>query len=183
MNCWILQSNPNKYRWFDAMREQWNKPDTWSSAYIFRYVDEIKPQDISYIWLSNEYEPKTETIYNPQAKKFEKVLDERKLTSKVKRHRGIYAMAEVTGVPDPNRGRFNWEYKYWIDKQERDRLSQYPRLEIKYTNAELINNPILKDELEAAGLGNLLIFRMPRRGIFKLAEEECESIMKLVKKR
>ena len=156
MNCWILQSNPNKYRWFDAMREQWNKPDTWSSAYILRYVDEIKPQDIAYIWLSNQ---------------------------KGKSNRGIYAMAKITGLPDEKRKRFDWECQYWIDEQERDRLSQYPRLEIKYTNTKLINNPILKDELEAAGLGNLLIFRMPRRGIFKLAEEECQSIMKLVKKR
>jgi hypothetical protein len=156
MNCWILQCNINHYRWIDQMKEHKNDSDTWSSAYIFRYVDEIKPQDIAFIWL---------TKY------------------KGKETRGIYAIAEVTGVPDPNRGRFNWEYKYWIDKQEGDRLSQYPRLEIKYTNTKLINNPILKDELEAAGLGNLLILRMPQRGIFKLAEEECQSIMKLVKKR
>ena len=176
MNCWILQCNPNKWCWFDAVRDYGNKPDTWG---ISQYVNEVKLSDTAFVWLSNEYEPKTQMIYNPQIKRFEKLLDKHERTSKVIRPRGIYAMAKITGVPDEQRKRFDWEYQYRVDKEEMERLSSLPRLELKYTKF-LIDTPLVVDDLKAANLNGLLILRMPHEGIYNLTPQECEIIKSLI---
>ena len=151
MNYWILQSNPNTYRMIDYMRVHQNEPDTWS---ISRYVNEIEIKNIAFIWLSNE---------------------------KGKNNRGIYAMAEITGLPILHR-HFEWEDPYWIDKEEQQRLFSLPRLELRYTKL-IIDSPLLVDELKAANLDDLLILRMPQRAIYRLTEEEGEKIKRLIETR
>ena len=155
MSCWILQCNPNKWCWFDAIRDYGNRPDTWgiNPKINKKRLGKIKRGDIVFIWLSNQ---------------------------KGKGNRGIYAVAKITGLPDEKRKRFAWEGQYWIDKEEMERLSNFPRLEIRYTDTKLIYKPILKDDLEVVGLGDLLILRMPQGGIYELTEEECETIKKIV---
>ena len=152
MNYWILQCNPKKWRWFDAVRDYGDRPDTWG---ISLYFNEVKPGDIAFIWLSNH---------------------------KGKKNRGIYAMAKITGFPDEKRKRFDWECQYWIDKEEMERLSSLPRLELQYIKF-MIDRPLLVDDLEAIGLGHLLILRMRQRGIYKLTEEEGEKIKRMIEPR
>ncbi len=87
-------------------------------------------------------------------------------------------MAKITGLPDEKRKRFDWEYQYWVDKEEMKRLSSLPRLEIRYI--KFIDRPLLVDDLKAASLGHLLVLRMPQRGIYKLTEEEGEKIRRMI---
>ena len=151
MNCWILQSNPNTYRQIDYMKTHWGEPDTWS---ISRYVNEVKLGDVAFIWLSNE---------------------------KGKNNRGIYAMAEITGLPVLGR-HFDWEDPYWIDKEEQQRLFTLPRLELRYTKL-IIDSPLLVDDLKAANLDDLLILRMPQRSIYRLTEKQGETIGRMIERR
>ena len=156
MNCWILQSNINHFRWLDYIKEHKNDPDTWGiNPRQKRFINEIESGDIAFIWLTKYRGKET---------------------------RGIYAMAEITGLPEKDRKPFPYEKPYWINKEERDRIYQYPRLEIRYTNTKFVDKFISKDELEAAGLGNLLILKWPRATIYKVTEE-YEAIKKLVEKR
>ncbi|MCJ7743191.1 MAG: EVE domain-containing protein [Dehalococcoidales bacterium] len=142
MRYWILQSNPRKYRIFDYLRENPSLSDTWQ---VSLFKDEIKPGDHAFIWVSNEAG---------------------------KRNRGIYAKAEVVAPPDEDRQPYERELPYWIDEDERGRLSKLPRLELRYIKV-LLDNPLLEDDLRKAhGLGNLLVLRMARRGVYKLSEDE-----------
>jgi len=87
-------------------------------------------------------------------------------------------MAEITGLPDERRGKFDWEDKYWTDQRAKERRRHLINLELRYTKS-LNDKYISKDELEAAGLGNLLILKMPRATIYKVTKE-CETIRKMV---
>jgi predicted RNA-binding protein with PUA-like domain len=151
MSYWILQCNINHFRWLDSIKEHQNDPITWSIRW---YINEVELGDTVFIWLSKH---------------------------KGKETRGIYAMAEITGLPDKEREPFLWEDQYWINQEARERLSGV-NLELRYTKS-IIDKPILKDELEAAGLGNLLILRMPQGGIYKLTEEEGEKIKRMLELR
>ena len=149
MNCWILQGNSNDYSWKDQMKEH-NDLDTWGINPIrFRkYIEEIERGDTAFIWL---------TKY------------------KGKETRGIYAVAEITHVPDKKIRRFAWEHQYWINPESERVVKRFWRLELRYRKL-FINNYIRKDKLVAAGL-DLLILKMPQAGIYKLTQEECETIM------
>ena len=133
------------------MKEHNNKSDIWTIN-LFRH--EIERGDTVFIWL---------TKY------------------KGKETRGIYAMAKITGLPDENPDRrakkFDWQHQYWTSKEARKRVEGKDSLELEYTRT-IIKKPILKDELEAAGLENLLILKMPRATIYKVTEE-CETIRKM----
>ncbi|MBA7654040.1 hypothetical protein ES703_61914 [subsurface metagenome] len=148
MSYWILQSNPNTYRQIDYMRAHWNEPDTWA---ISRYVDEVKVEDIAFIWLSNK---------------------------RGKSNRGIYAIAKITGLPTLGRN-FERGDPFWIDKEEQKRLSVLPRLELQYLKP-LFDSPLLVNDLKAATLGSLLILRMPQRAIYKLTDEEGGKIKRTI---
>ena len=162
MNCWILQGNPNNYCWLESIKEHGNEPDTWGiNPRNKERLDKIKLCDIAFIWLSNEYER----------------------SSKVTRSRGIYAMAQITGEPDEKRKPFPYEKPYWINKEERDRIYQYPRLEIRYTNTKFVDKFISKDELEAAGLGDLHVIRQPQGTLFEVTAEQCNSIVRIIESR
>ncbi len=91
-------------------------------------------------------------------------------------------MAKITGFPDEKRKRFDWECQYWIDKEEMERLSSLPRLELQYIKF-MIDRPLLVDDLEAIGLGHLLILRMHQRGIYRLTGEEGEKIKRTIESR
>lgn len=121
---------------------------------ISRYTNEIEIEDRAFIWLSNE---------------------------KGKKNRGIYAMGEITALPIIGR-RFEWEDPYWIDKKEKQRLFNLPRLELQYTKL-IIDNPILVQELKATNLNNLEILRMPQRSIYKLPKEVGEKIKRIIELR
>ena len=157
MNYWMLQCNPNKWQWFEAVRNY--EKDTWG---VSLYANKIDLGDIAFIWLANLYE-----------------------RNKVIKSRGIYATGEVTGLPDENRKRFDWEYKYWINRKEMERLSQLPRLELKYINTFVSapSLPLLVDGLKEANLGHLLVLRMPQRGIYKLTHQDGVAIKYLVENR
>jgi len=133
MNCWILQCNINHYRWLDQMKEHKNDYDKWG---INQYISEIEPCDIAFIWLTK---------------------------CKRKETRGIYAMAKITGLPGENadeiRMKYTWEDKYWTNIEEKERRKSLINLELRYTEL-IIDKYISKDELEAAGLENLLILKM-----------------------
>lgn len=148
MNCWILQCNINHYCWFDSMKEHKNDPDTWG---INKFIGEIEKGDTVFIWLTKYIGKET---------------------------RGIYAMAEITGLPNKHRKNFDWEQKYWRDQKAKARRKRLINLELQYTKF-IIDNYISKHKLEAAGLENLLILRMPRATIYKVTRE-CEAIKKLV---
>ena len=121
---------------------------------ISLYVNEIEREDIAFIWLSNE---------------------------KGENNRGIYAMAKITGLPVLHR-HFDWEDPYWIDKEEQRRLFAMPRLELRYIKS-IIDKPLLRDDLKAANLGDLLILQMPRRAIYKLTEGYGRKIKRMVELR
>lgn len=148
MSYWILQSNPNTYHQIDYMRSHWDEPDTWS---ISRNVNEIEIGDSAFIWLSNE---------------------------KGKNNRGIYAMAEITGLPILGR-HFEREIPYWINKEEQHRLFDLPRLELRYIKS-IIDRPLLVDVLRARKLGDLPILCMPQRAIYKLTEEQGAAIRRII---
>ena len=154
MNYWILQSNPNTYC-MDYIRRQKDESDIWA---ISRYVDEIEKGDIAFIWLSNEYR-----------------------NGKLVKPRGIYAVARITELPDLQR-QFESNDPYWIDKEEQKRLSALPKLELRYDES-MLSRPLLVDDLKAANLGNLLILRMARWSIYKLAAQEGEAIKRLIDNR
>jgi predicted RNA-binding protein with PUA-like domain len=150
MNYWILQSNPRKYRIFDYLRENPTLPDTWQ---VSLFKDEIKPGDHAFIWVSNEVG---------------------------KLNRGIYAKAEVVAPPHEDKRPYERELPYWIDEDERRRLGKLPRLEIRYIKV-LVDNPLPADELRRThGLENLLVLRMPQRGVYKLTEDEGRIIESLI---
>ena len=55
-----------------------------------------------------------------------------------------------------------------------------PRLEIRYIKV-LLDNPLLADDLRKThGLENLLVLRMPQRGVYKLTEDEGRIIESLI---
>ena len=99
---------------------------------------------------------------------------------KTEETRGIYAVAKITGLPDKKRRNFAWEKLYWID-QEAEKL--FPcNLELRYTKL-IIDKPILKDELEKAGLARVFTAESGQRNIYKLTPEDCTIIKKLVELR
>ena len=150
MQHWILQCNPCKYRILDYWKKYATLLDGWGVS-LFR--DEIKLGDHVFIWLSNESR---------------------------KRNRGIYAKAEVAAPADEKRPVFITETDYWTDENEESRLSKLPRLEIRYIKV-LYDNPLLADHLRKThGLENLLVLRMPQRGVYKLSEKEGRIIESLI---
>ena len=153
MNYWMLQCNPNHYRWFDYMKQYVNYPDTWG---IRLFPNEIESGDTVFIWLSKY---------------------------KGKETRGIYAMAEVTRRPSEEVEGFPYESQYWIDKEAKEHQRRLIKLELRYSSKSIIDKYIPKDELEEAGLGNLLILRWAQGGIFKLTEQEGEKIKRMVEAR
>jgi len=156
MNCWILQCNINHYRWIDQMKEHENDSDTWG---IRHHMKKIEKGDTAFIWLTKYKEKET---------------------------RGIYAMAKITGLPSQNIDKigrkFAWQNQYWTDKEAKEHAKHLVHLELQYTK-RIINKPILKDELEAAGLGNLLTVERYPRGIYKPPLKDCAIIRKLVETR
>lgn len=134
------------------MREHENDPDTWG---VNLFISEIKLGDVVFIWLTK---------------------------CKGRETRGIYAMAEISGKPDPKRGQFDWEQQFWVNKEAKEHHKNLIKLELRYTKP-IIGKYISKDELVAAGLGNLLILRMPQATIYKVTPEDCTIIKKLVEAR
>ena len=122
---------------------------------VSRFINEIKRYDIAFVWL---------TKY------------------KGKETRGIYAMAEITGLPDKDRRLFGYEKRFWIKIEAKDRRMRLINLELKYTRL-ITDKSISKDEFETTGLGNLLILRMPQRSIYKLTKEEGEKIKGMIELR
>ena len=118
------------------------------------FLNEIELGDTAFIWLSKY---------------------------KGKETRGIYAMAKVTGPPSEERQGFPYEAQYWTDKEAKEHQRRLIKLELRYSS--IIDKYISKDELEAAGLGNLLILRMPQGGIYKLTEEDGEKIERMIELR
>lgn len=150
MGYWILQSNPNKYRIFEYLRRYPDLPDTWPVS-LFR--DEVMIGDHAFIWVSNVAG---------------------------RGNRGIYAKAEIVGRPDMDRKPYDRELRYWIDQEERSRLSRWPCLEVRYIKV-FLDRPLLADELRRTrGLENLPILRMPQRGIYKLTEDEGRLIESMI---
>jgi hypothetical protein len=121
---------------------------------ISRYTDEIDKEDIAYIWLSNE---------------------------KGKKTRGIYAMAEITELPILGK-KFEWEGPYWIDKREKQRLLNLPKIELRYVKL-IVDKPLLVEELRTSSLRNLPILHMPQRSIYKLTEEDGYKISSIIQLR
>ena len=152
MNCWILQCNPNHYRWFKSVKEYGNEPDTWGINPLKnkKKLDKIEPGDTVFIWLSNE---------------------------KGKSNRGIYAMATVSRFPA---AKYDWEDEYWIDKEEQSRIRDFPRLEITYTNLKIKNSPLLVNKLKAGGLEDLSIIRNAQGGLFEVTEKQCNAIKRII---
>lgn len=152
MRCWILQCNPCTYRIFEYWGKYPDKPDTWS---VGRYEKEVKIGDTVFIWVASGGG----------------ICE-----------RGIYAVGEVISPPMKDRKCHSYEPPYFIDKAEEQRLSKLPRLEQRYK--ELFpNKPLLAKHMRNHSiLKDLLILRMPQSGIYKLTEEQCETIKKLVGK-
>ncbi len=119
---------------------------------ISRYVNEIEIGDVAFIWLSNE---------------------------KGENNHGIYAMAKITALPVLGRQPFEWEKPYWVDKAEQKRLLTLHRLELQYTKL-IIDRPLLVDDLKAANLGDLPIFHVPQRAIYKLTEGRGAAIRRII---
>lgn len=147
MSYWILQCNINDYAWFDYMKKHEGDPDTWE---ISRFGDEIKYYDIAFIWLTK---------------------------NRGKETRGIYAMAKITGLPDPKRKQFDYGEVYWINSEAKSRHVGQLRLEVQYLK---IDRPLLLEDLKAANLDDLEILRMPQRGVYKLKEEQGRKIKRMV---
>ncbi len=152
MHCWILQCNINHYRWLDSMILHRNDRDTWG---IRHHINKIEKGNTAFIWL---------TKY------------------KVEETCGIYAVAEITRLPDKKRMEFDWAKFYWVGPKAIKRHEGSINLELKYTKL-IIDKPLLKDELEAAGLGNLLTVERYPRGIYKPLLKDCAIIRKLVETR
>jgi len=133
------------------MKEHENDSDTWG---VNLFINEIEKGDVVFIWL---------TKY------------------KGKETRGIYAVAKITELPNPDREQFPWEAQYWKNQEAKERRKHLVNLELRYSKL-IIDKPILKDELEAAGLGNLLILKMRRATIYKVTKE-CETIKKMIETR
>ncbi len=152
MRCWILQCNPSTYRIFKYWEELPDNLDAWS---VGRYEKDVKIGDTVFIWVASGGG----------------ICE-----------RGIYAVGEVTAPPMKDRRRYNYEPPYFIDKAEERRLSKLPRLEQRYK--ELFpDKPLLAEVMRNHSvLKDLLILRMHRSGIYKLTEEQCEAIKKLVGK-
>ena len=150
MNCWILQCNINHYRWLDSMILHKKDLDTWG---IRHHILHVQEGDTAFIWLTQYKGEKTQ---------------------------GIYAVAEITGLPDIKRKKFAWAKLYWIAPEAE---KEFPfNLELRYTKL-IICKPILKDELEEADLAHLLTVERYPRNIYKLSPKDCAIIKKLVEAR
>lgn len=166
MNYWILQSNPCTFALLDYYeRYEGLKFDDW---HIGQYWKEIQPEDIAFIWKSND---------------------------RRERNRGIYATAKIRTVPFlPEQYGLVAEFReiideidsrkdYWLDEGEKARMLKQPRVLLEYTRL-FLHKPLLASELRAVpNLKDLLILKMWRRGIYKLTEDQGRTIEEMIESR
>ena len=162
MNCWILQCNINHFDWIEYMKKHKSKPDTWgiNPKRNKKVIGKIKADDIAFIWLTQD---------------------------KGKETRGIYAMGRITKSPNKNIRPFPYAKPFWrktkTAKEAEERRMKLLNLELQYIDRPIIENYIQKGELEAVGLGGLLVIKRPRGTSICEVPQGCESIRKMLETR
>jgi len=153
MSYWIVQCNPEAFDLLPYLKNHGDKPDRWVVS-VPRYEKELTVGDVVFIWKSAGSEGR----------------------------RGIYGVGKVTARPGENAQFPPYGDHYWKDQIEKRRLEPLPWVDVRYRKL-ILDNPVLDAELTARGLGGLLILRMPRRGIYKLTEQEGNTLQQLVDQR
>jgi len=158
MEYWILQHNPNNLS--DDYRSPPGIPLNRGCWTISRYVNRVSIGDVAFIWYTN---------HNSH-------------------NRGIYNVSTIVSVPphsDESQRQIGiiWEnLRDYFDPDAFNRLDQYPRILVDDQYLDDFRQPIMVEELTQMGLGDLLIIRMPRWGIYSLAHTVGEQLLEHIRR-
>jgi len=153
MGYWILQHNPNNLR--GDYRPPSRIPSNRGCWTISRYVNRISIGDVAFIWYSN---------HNSH-------------------NRGIYNVSTIVSVPphseeSQRQAGIIWEnLRHYFDPGAFNRLDQYPCILVDDQYSDDFHEPVSVAELRQMGLGNLLIIRMPRWGIYNMDQTAGEQLL------
>ena len=158
MAYWILQHNPANLS--PDYRPPSGIPSNRSCWRINRYVNRVSIDDVAFIWYTNH-----------------------------NRHeRGVYNVSTIVSVP-PHSAEFEgqvsiiWEsFRPYFDPGKFRQLEQYTPILIDDRYSDDFHRPVTVEELRQMGLGDLLIIRMPRWGIYSLDHTVGEQLLEYIQR-
>ncbi len=102
--------------------------------------------------------------------------------------RGIYNVSKIVSVPphsaeSESQISILWEsFRGYIDPDKFSKLSQYQAILVEDQYLDDLHPPVLVEELRQIDLGNLLIIRMPRLGIYSLDQTVGERLLEHIER-
>ena len=128
--------------------------DCWRIRY---YAEEVNIGDIAFIWYPNP-------------------------------DRGIYNVSKVVSVP-PHSVEYErqintlWEsFRGYIDSDKFGMLSHYQAILVEDQCLDDLQPPVLFEELQQQGFGNLPVIRMARSGIYRLDQTVGERLLEYIQR-
>ena len=163
MSSWILQLNPNVYRFPYDLDYTTGNDDWWG---ISSYFNIIKPGETAYVWQSIDYR-----------------------RGNKKKPRGVYAKATVVSVPKQHSiealNRIEELLKkddgLWQDREAHRHQKEKLILLIRYDAK--VQPPLTAEEIINVGLNKLGVLRFTHAEIYKLSDSEAAQIDSMVEDR
>ncbi len=155
MGYWILQHNPAILS-LNCPHPLEVPPniDYWRIRY---YADKVSISDIAFIWHAGSA-------------------------------RGIYDVATIISAPPHSSKVGNWISLMWesdlpyYEPNAFTRLGRYEAILIERKYQDDLQPPILPEELEQQGFGNLPVIRMPQSGIYRLDQTVGERLLEYIER-
>ena len=155
MNYWILQGRlADKSPAYHLPSGIQPSMDCWRIRY---YAKEVIIGDIAFIWYPNP-------------------------------DRGIYNVSTIVSVPphsaeSESQISILWEsFRGYIDPDKFSKLSQYQAILVEDQYLDNLQSPILLEELQQQGFGNLPVIRMPQSGIYRLGQTVGERLLDYIRR-